>query len=456
MPVMRDLMAGGRVGDLMSTIPWYTIPGWTTLMTGVGPGTHGLLYWVATDPADYFENRRPGRRFLTSGDIPFPTFWDVAGAAGKRVAVVNMPLTYPAWPVNGTMVTGLLTPAGARAHVSYPEDLMQRFPGYRVDLSVSREAASPDAPALRPRDVDLAACLRELIHVTEGRRSVATALLADAVDLGVVVFVGPDRISHRAWEEQEAVTRGEAPDEIAELVETYYRTLDAAIGALVDTAGSEATVMVVADHGFGPPPVRIFGINGWLEQKGYLRLRATAVQRTVSSRRALRRIARPLARRWKRRRGMAGAPVVDWSRSSAYALRYPHTRMFGVVINRAGVKREGWVQEEDVPDLVGRLRRELEELQDEGGGRVVRRVYSSEELGAPRPGFPELLVEMEPEFFPRDGLRGAPLFQPYRFRGSGLHEPEGIFVVSGPRVRGSGSAAADIADVAPTVLGLLG
>lgn len=454
MPAFRDLIAGGRAGNLMSTIPWYTIPGWTTLMTGVGPGTHGLLYWVATDPTEYFENRRPGRRFLTSGDIPVPTFWDVAGAAGKQVAVVNMPLTYPAWPVNGTMVTGLLTPAGARTDVTFPEGLMERFPGYQVDLSVSREAASPDAPALRRRDIDIAAYLRELIDITQGRRTVSTALLGEAVDLGVVVFVGPDRIGHRAWAEQEAVTRGEGSGEIAELVEAYYRSLDQAVGELVAAAGTGVTVLVVADHGFGPPPQRTFGVNGWLQERGYLRLRATGVQRTMASPR-LKRLAGPLARRWKRRRAVPGTPVVDWSRSAAYALRYPHTRMFGVVVNRAGVKREGWVPQEDVATLIGRLRRDLEEAVDESGRRVVRRIYTSEELEASAPGFPELMVETEPEFFPREGLRGGPFYQ-YRARNSGLHEPEGIFVVSGPKVRDSGPASAEIADVAPTVLGLLG
>ena len=104
-------------------------------MTGVGPGTHGLLHWVASDPTDYFEDRRPGRRFVTSADIGFPTFWDVAGAAGRRVAVINMPLTYPAWPVNGTMVTGLLTPDTVSAGWCYPASLASQLPEYRLNAS---------------------------------------------------------------------------------------------------------------------------------------------------------------------------------------------------------------------------------------------------------------------------------------------------------------------------------
>ncbi len=138
MPALGRLIDEGAAGTLVSTTPWYTVPGWASLMTGVGPGTHGLLHWVASDPSEYFEDRRAGRRFVTSADISFPTFWDVAGAAGRRVAVVNMPLTYPAWPVNGTMVTGLLTPDTISAGWCYPAVVGVRAPRLpdrcRVDL----------------------------------------------------------------------------------------------------------------------------------------------------------------------------------------------------------------------------------------------------------------------------------------------------------------------------------
>src|SRR5438094_7351038 len=157
MPNLAGLFARGRVGTLMSTLPWYTVPGWASLMTGVSPGRHGLLHWVTADPSDYFENRRPGRRFVVSSDISYPTFWDVAGAAGKRVAVINMPMTYPAWPVHGTMVTGLLTPRDAARGTVHPPDLAERFPDYRVDLT-GWQGESPDAG---PSRVDTAAFLSE-------------------------------------------------------------------------------------------------------------------------------------------------------------------------------------------------------------------------------------------------------------------------------------------------------
>lgn len=454
MPATRRLMEAGRPGTLRSTIPWYTVPGWTTLMTGVNPGTHGLLHWVVSDPSDYFEHRRPGRRFVTSRDIAFPTFWDVAGAAGKRVAIVNMPITYPAWPVNGTMVTGLLTPHGAREGASHPEGLLDRFPEYRVDLSVSREGESPDAPAAH---VGVTEYLAELLEVTEARRRLATTLFTDEVDLGVAVFVGPDRISHKAWPEQEAVARGEDGGRVGALVQEYYRALDRAVGELSDMAGPDVTTLVVSDHGFGPPPMWSFGMGSWLRDHGYLRLRREPLQRVIASNRALKRLARLVAA-WR-----AGLPLsisqpppVDWRQTALYTVAYPYQRVIGITVNRARAKREGWVPEEDVPRLLSRFREELAAVLAPGGAPVVRRIMEREEVAPGARAFPDLLIETEEPFAPDGGLRTPRIFLPNRHRASGMHTRDGAFLAAGARTRGSGEAVADIADVAPSVLALLG
>ena len=39
-----------------------------------------------------------------------PSVWDVASYAGRRVAVVNVPVTYPVHAINGVMVSGMMTP----------------------------------------------------------------------------------------------------------------------------------------------------------------------------------------------------------------------------------------------------------------------------------------------------------------------------------------------------------
>jgi predicted AlkP superfamily phosphohydrolase/phosphomutase len=455
MPSFARLMAAGRSGTLRSTVPWYTVPGWASLMTGVTPATHGLLHWVAAGDEEYFEGWRPGRRFVTSNDIAYPTFWDVAGAADRRVVVVNMPLTYPAWPVNGAMITGLLTPRGAQEGACHPPDLLSRFDRYRIDVSRTDAVDVPDATRLD--ETALVPFLDQLIELTRERARVGASLLRDAVDLGVVVFVGPDRISHKAWSEQSSVAAGNAPQgRVETLIETYYRTLDQAVGDLLEAIGSNATVVVVADHGFGAPPALRLRINAWLQQTGYLKLRAPRAQHVIASSPRMRRLVRGLVRRLKGRRVRVPLQgLVDWSDSQVYGVAYSSTASFGLVVNRAGLKREGSVAPGDVQPLLARLRDDLASLADVRGRPVVRRMWDRQELGATAVGFPDLIVEVDPRFLPDDGLLSAGVFEPYA-EPSGLHERDGVFILSGPRVLEGGPVEADIVDVAPSVLGLLG
>jgi predicted AlkP superfamily phosphohydrolase/phosphomutase len=369
-----------------------------------------------------------------------------------------MPMTYPAWPVNGTMVTGFLTPDGATDGVSHPGGVLSAYPKYRIEPASSISGDVGDS-----KNIDVDGYLRELTEITDARGDLASALLApDDVDLGVVVFVGPDRLAHKVWPDLAALVSGSSGTHSAAeprvgAVEAYFVALDRAIGGLIDAAGPKATVMLVSDHGFGPPPRHTFAANAWLREQGFLRVRAAKVQQSVAKSPALRGIVGAAGKRLRKKRSGEYAGV-DWSRSTLYGVRFPRTRMFGLVINRAGVKREGIVSDADAEPLLARVREELASLRDADGAPVIRSTYSKDELGATAPGFPDLLVETEEAFDPIDGLRSDSLFGAFD-EPSGMHELEGLFGLCGPSVRDADDkedVAADILDIGPTVLGLLG
>jgi predicted AlkP superfamily phosphohydrolase/phosphomutase len=72
--------------------------------TGVNPGRHGIFDFVRRLAGNY------RLCLITSRDVKMPTLWRMLSDAGKRVAVINVPMTYPAEAVNGVMITGLGTP----------------------------------------------------------------------------------------------------------------------------------------------------------------------------------------------------------------------------------------------------------------------------------------------------------------------------------------------------------
>jgi predicted AlkP superfamily phosphohydrolase/phosphomutase len=454
MPTMNRVLEEGAARELTSVVPWYTMPGWTSLMTGANPGRHGILHWVKNESQDYWESRRPGRPFIASGDIPLPTFWDVAGAAGKRVAVVNMPITYPAWPVNGTMVTGLLTPAGDLPGQSYPDGVLSDYPEYRVDL---RHAKGREAEGKLPPVPQI---LAEMADVTRRRTRLMTDLTAGDVDLAVMVFVGMDRVSHRAWTEQEAVlTKPEAEwGEVERLVAGYYRSLDRVIGSLVEAAGDRSTVLFASDHGFGPGPDRKFRANAWLRDAGYLGLRAGGLQRAAYAS-VLRNAASKALRAWRSRAGRPAEHVgVSWAQSSAYAVHFSWCPLFGVTVNERGSKRQGSVARAEIPRLLARLESDLRGVRDADAGLpVVRHVHRREEVaeGPEIHRLPHLFVEVDPRYFPDDGLRRAEVFGNLE-TASGRHAREGLLGAWGARVNRGFDGAARIEDIGPTVLALLG
>lgn len=104
LPNFSRLKKEGSYGILRSTPCFMSPPAWASMLSGYSPAKTGVYtfgVWNASK-AEF----RP----VTAADIKVPSPWDVASYAGKKVAVTNVPVTYPVHPINGIMVSGLLTP----------------------------------------------------------------------------------------------------------------------------------------------------------------------------------------------------------------------------------------------------------------------------------------------------------------------------------------------------------
>ncbi len=110
LPNFARVMEQGVAAELDSTFPPMTFPAFTTFMTGKNPGGHGVF--------DFFE-RVPGRygvRFVNANSRRSRTLWRMLSQAGRRVAVIGFPVTYPPEPINGLMISGFDAPGiGAKA-----------------------------------------------------------------------------------------------------------------------------------------------------------------------------------------------------------------------------------------------------------------------------------------------------------------------------------------------------
>ena len=105
LPNLARLIANGVRGDLRSTIPYVTAPAWTSCVTGVNPGKHGVFDFAMQRAGDY------GITVVNSTSLRARPLWAILSEQGRRVGMVNVPVTYPPQPVNGVMVTCMLTPS---------------------------------------------------------------------------------------------------------------------------------------------------------------------------------------------------------------------------------------------------------------------------------------------------------------------------------------------------------
>jgi len=111
LPGFERLMREGSYGTLQSVDNYVTPPAWTSIFSGYLPEQHGIYTFGSFD--------RAAGEFLgdSSDDILVPMVWDAASRAGLRCGIVNVPVTYPPRPVNGVMVSGMLTPIEAEGAV---------------------------------------------------------------------------------------------------------------------------------------------------------------------------------------------------------------------------------------------------------------------------------------------------------------------------------------------------
>ena len=104
LPNLARAMREGTNAPLPSVVPPVTFPAWSSFMTGLGPGEHGIFD---------FTQKLPGRyriRFATASDRAGRSLFARVCAAGGRVLVLGMPAAFPPEPLDGLLVRGFDAP----------------------------------------------------------------------------------------------------------------------------------------------------------------------------------------------------------------------------------------------------------------------------------------------------------------------------------------------------------
>jgi predicted AlkP superfamily phosphohydrolase/phosphomutase len=333
-PRMASFLAESRFRRIRSTIPPLSSVAWSTVLTGVDPGTHGIFGFVEIDPWSY--------RYTVSAvtDLRAPPLWQTLGAARKRCAFLNVPSTYPAQPLDGVMVSGFVAPDLSRA---------VQPPALAAELAAAGYAIDVDA---RLGHEDLDAFFDDVERTLE-RRSWLVRRVWDAGswDLFMVVFTETDRLLHfcfDAWRD--------ARNPRHERFLRFFGLLDAAVGAVLDLAAPGDVSIMLSDHGFGPLLGEVY-TNEFLVSQGFARFRDGRPRDLSSLEATARAFALDPGRIYVHRkdryaRGCVedGAPLIDAMGRELARAAHAGERLAGAVLRGAEVYRGPYAARG--PDLV--------------------------------------------------------------------------------------------------------
>lgn len=372
---------------------------------------------------------------------------------------MSVPLTYPAWPVNGFLVSGALVAPGPDDRSAFPRLLAERYGGrlsfpeaYRYGASLRDVARAGPAMMIRRRD------------------AVLELLRERPCDLLMVVMGEIDKAQHDFWRFTEPDCLEEDAARYGRVVGDHYAVADEALGAIRSTMGADALVAVVSDHGAGPFPRKQFRTNAWLRQHGALTVRPGLGRRRRhllgTVRDHLPRVAYGLLQRMKRNglvqrawREYSGSDVIDFSLTRAYRVPLEQPAE-GVTINLRGRQQMGSVAPEDHDAEVDRVARSLATAVDpESGAKVFAEVHQREDLYCgpfTDSQMPDVVCVFAPDYGAAWGaelpvLRSTADSERERHRGS--HRMAGMLAISGPGILPHVRIGeVSILDVMPTLL----
>jgi predicted AlkP superfamily phosphohydrolase/phosphomutase len=441
----------GARGVLRSTTHPLTPHAWSTIVTGVNAGRHGIWDFTERDESGY------QLRLVNGSFRRAPAVWDRLAPSGRRLGIVNVPFTWPAPEVNGFAIAGFDAAAreqGLTFPASVGEELRRKYGSLELDNRFP----------LKNGQFDL-----DLVRRAAAQKLEIVEWLAERFDpeLLFVVFMAADHVHHICWQEWEA-------DGLESPVADVYRVLDEAVGRLAELSGPEANLLIVSDHGAGPLH-GVVNLNAWLAQEGFL---AYASGGGVVGRKLLGdalELRRHLPERWRyaakqrlpklrdRAQERSDYTVLDWSQTRAFS----YGTFGNIVLNVRGREAQGVVEPgEEYERVRDEIAARIAGLRGPNGEQIVADVHRREDLfqGSELDKVPDLLVEFDSYAWLGKGnlkTRSDLLWDRIEIEDSehsyvGSHRHEGIAVLAGPAASSGASLAGELVDVAPTLLYLLG
>lgn len=445
LPVLSGLLKNGASGVLRSTVVPFTPQAWASVMTGNNPGKHGVFGFV---------RQTPGQPpvFLSSKAIKGDKLWSLFSRRGLKSLVVNVPVTFPPEPLNGSMITGMMTPS-KQVEFTYPPELKTRiqdtWPDYVIDITSGLN---------RSRDLSI---MDELDAAQETRADLLLSLIKEEEpDFLFAVFVGPDRIQHAFSQFVNPIStayRSERAEEWRERIYESYAKLDEIIGRLI-ALGKDANIIFISDHGFTVER-GAFYTNDFLVSQGMLALKPSVglmPARSIIRKLNISALKRFIPNKLIKKTISFTKEGIDWSKTKAYASSVAQQ---GIYINLIGREPEGIVSRENYDETRDTIIKALDGINEPNSKNNILKAHRREDVfsGPHLESIPDIILDFERSGLEsKDSILGGPAVEWSDGGSRGIHHRDGVFLATGPDVRTGEFNGLLLEDIAPNILALAG
>lgn len=474
LPTLGKLAGGGSRAVLRSCIQPSSEQAWSAFATGKQNGKFGLYGFYQRARHSY------ALEYINASHRRAATLWRILSDRGKRSVVVNVPLTFPVEPINGALVSGLMTP-GLASRFTYPpalkSELLQTLGEYIIDVDIER--GESDAGSLEQ--------LVERVRRMSELQTRAFEWLLDQNadwDFGMLVHRAPDILCHKFWRYQDPTHPLYNQQEAAQwgnVINDAFRYLDALHARLLERFADErTTVIVLSDHGFGSLTHAVY-LNRYFAERGllgYFKESVNALREMLRT--GVRRLNNPLVGAVKQRVFELAPQLksnlhysmaygnIDWAVTRAFAVG----TMGNVYLNLRGREPQGSVAPEEYEPTRTEVIAVMKALVDPETRRpLFDAVYRREEIyhGDALDDAPDVVglidgpyhiaaVDWRPDAERGNIIEKVGSRLQFVSDTSGQHRMDGILVANGANIVPNAplTQCPNLIDLAPTILQLLG
>ncbi|MDY6862612.1 MAG: alkaline phosphatase family protein [Thermodesulfobacteriota bacterium] len=247
LPNLHRIINQGTFKKLKTVYPTLSPVIWTSYLTGKNPGKHNIFGFIDRNLKSY-KTFIPDARHVTG-----LTLLNLLSYHHFKVISINLPVTYPPYPINGILISDFLCPNIDQ--IAYPREIVSLLKkmNYRIDVDTNLAVKSKEE------------FLNDIKITLDRRIEVAYYFMANFQwDFFHLQIMEIDRLCHYFWDEIQS------EDSLYELYfKDFFEKIDSFIGEVYYNFGEKSLFILLSDHGFTNLE-KIIYLNKWFKERGCL------------------------------------------------------------------------------------------------------------------------------------------------------------------------------------------